>query len=174
MRRTLSAARLIALAAFAALGLQLPRAWADPASVGAYYSLGAENGQSALYMDRNFVIPYRGQKIARLTTVYATPQTAKGLSTPYAIGNVGMEFDCDQSRYELVGLTLFDAAGNKLYEQPADLAWSAISQGSPAARMRGWACGLTAWPEAPFVKGTLADLRQAYLRSASKARTAPP
>jgi len=27
-------------------------------------------------------------------------------------------------------------------------------------------CGLTAWPETPFAKGTLADLRQAYLRSA--------
>jgi len=50
-----------ALAAFATLLVQRSGAWAEPASVGAYYSLGDDNAQSALYMDRNFVIPYRGQ-----------------------------------------------------------------------------------------------------------------
>jgi hypothetical protein len=169
MRANVSAVtRPIALAAIALL-LAPFQTSAAPASVGAYYSVSDNKGPVGLYMDRRFVIPYRdGHKIVHLTTVYATPQIAQGLATPFAISNIGMEFDCAQPRDQSVGLTLFDADGNKLYEQPVALVWSPIPDGSLAARMRSLACGLAPWPAAAFSNGTLADLRRAYLHASGR------
>jgi hypothetical protein len=149
----------------------LAGAWPGPTWAGSFYEMNSAAGtadflDSATIGDLDAPGSQAGAlKRAAMVTVFATAQTVDESSTPYVITSTGLAFDCVMPRYKITG-AFYDHAGDLLYTQNGDNTWTELRPGAPSERMQRLVCGHAAWRGAPYLHGTMADLRWRYVRGA--------
>lgn len=119
----------------AAVGLALVAA--SPAAARNWYALSiSDKRDSAVFLDRDSIAEAAGSMMRSNTFTYFIDGKPGG-ATAY---QTTLEFDCKESRYRILTLTVFDVAMRVTSDGPASGQWRDVPDESQVATLRRYTC----------------------------------